>query len=459
MATYDLAIIGAGPGGYVAAIRAGQLGMKTVCIEREAIGGVCLNWGCIPSKSLIRNAEVLNLVNDAETYGISTGAIEADYAVAHQRSRKVVDRLTKGIAALFKKHGVEYLTGQAQLLDARTIAVGDARIEANNIIVATGARPRPVPGIEIDGETVVTYREAILQDTSPSEVVIVGGGSIGLEFGFIYNAYGAKVTIVEALPRILPKEDEEVSAALARALRRQGIGVFADSTVKQVEKTDNGVIVHVATPDDDDMCVPADRVLVSIGILANTEDLGLENAGVELDHGFIKVDEHLSANGDGVYAVGDVTGMLPLAHVAQAQAVYVVERLAGEEPYPIDYMAVPRATYCTPQVASMGLSEQEAIDQGRNVKVGKFPFLANGKALSLGDYQGFAKVVVDSETGEILGAHLVGPDVTELLGELSLTRLLEGTNLEVGAVINAHPTLSEAIKEAALAADGKAIHI
>jgi dihydrolipoamide dehydrogenase len=337
--------------------------------------------------------------------------------------------------------------------------VGDERIEATNVIIATGGRPRPVPGIEVDGDSVVTYREAILQGTAPDNVVIVGGGAIGVEFGFIYNAYGAKVTIVEALPRILPSEDSESSTALTRSFRKRGIEVFVDSEVKQVEKTETGIIVHVKTPDDDDMCVPVDRVLICTGILANTEDMGLDVAGVELEQGFIKVDDEMRTSADGVFAIGDVTGKMPLAHVAQAQAVMVAERIAGEETQPIDYQSVPRATYANPQVASIGLTEAEAIGQGYEVKVGKFPFLANGKALSLDDYEGFAKVVVDASTGEILGAHLVGHDVTELLGELSLTRLLEGTNVEVGAVINAHPTLSEAVKEAALAADGRALHI
>jgi dihydrolipoamide dehydrogenase len=459
MAKYDLAVVGGGPGGYVAAIRAAQLGLQTVCIEREALGGVCLNWGCIPSKSLIRNAEVLSLVKDAESYGISTGAVEADFEVAFDRSRRVVNRLTKGVAALFKKYGVTHVAGQGKLIDEHTIAVADDRIEAENVIIATGARPRMIPGIEVDGETVVTYREAIMQTTAPTNAVIIGGGAIGLELGYVYNAYGAKVTVVEALPHILPKEDEEVSIAMARALRKQGIEVYVDSKVTKVETVDGGVTVHIATPDDEDMCVPADRVLVSVGIVANTEELGLENAGVELENGFIKVDEHMRANGKSVFAIGDVTGMLPLAHVAQAQAVYVVERLAGEEAFPIDYASVPRATYCNPQVASMGLSEQEARDQGREIKIGRFPFLANGKALALDDYDGFAKVIVDAASGEIIGAHLIGHEVTELLGELSLTRLLEGTNIEVGAVINAHPTLSEAVKEAALAADGRAVHI
>lgn len=459
MAAYDVAVIGGGPGGYVAAIRAAQLGLKAVCIEREALGGVCLNWGCIPSKSLIHNAEVLNTINDAESYGITVGEVSADFNVALERSRKVVDRLTRGVAALFKKHGVDHVTGHASFEGPHRIVVGDERIEATNVVIATGGRPRPVPGIEVDGDRVVTYREAILQGTSPKDVVIVGGGAIGVEFGFIYNAYGAKVTIVEALPRILPNEDPESSTALTRSFRKRGIEIFVDSKVKQVEKTDAGITVHVETPDDDDMCVPVDRVLICTGILANTEDMGLDVAGVELERGFIKVDDEMRTGVDGVFAIGDVTGKMPLAHVAQAQAVMVAERIAGEETQPIDYQSVPRATYANPQVASIGLTEAEAVEQGYEVKVGKFPFLANGKALSLDDYEGFAKVVVDSSTGEILGAHLVGHDVTELLGELSLTRLLEGTNVEVGAVINAHPTLSEAVKEAALAADGRAVHI
>jgi dihydrolipoamide dehydrogenase len=458
MANYDLAVIGGGPGGYLAAIRAAQLGMKTVCIERDVLGGVCLNWGCIPSKSLIHNAEVLSIVNNAAKYGIVTGAVTADYSVALQRSRKVVERLTKGVSGLFKKNGVEHVQGQAQLVGPHTIAVGDTRIEATNIIIATGARPRLVPGIEIDGTTVVTYREAILQDTAPTNAVIIGGGAIGVEFGFVYNSYGAKVTIVEALPRIMAKEDDEVSSGLTRSLRKQGIDVLADSRVTEIEKTDTGVIVHIATQGDENLCIPADRVLISIGIIANIENLGLVSAGVEIENGFIKIDDQLRANGDGIYAIGDVTGKMPLAHVAQAQGIYAVETIAGHETYPIDYMAVPRAVYSSPQVASMGLSEREAAEQGIRVRVGKFPFLANGKALAQDSYEGFAKLIVDESTGELLGAHLLGHEVTELLGELSLTRLMEGTSVEIGAVINAHPTLSEAVKEAALAAEGRAVH-
>ncbi|MEE8519686.1 MAG: dihydrolipoyl dehydrogenase [Dehalococcoidia bacterium] len=459
MAPYDLGIIGSGPGGYVAAIRAAQLGLKTVCIEREAIGGVCLNWGCVPSKALIRNAEVLNLVNDAESYGITTGKVKADYSVAHQRSRRIVTRLTKGIASLFKKNEVDFVEGEARLVDAHTIAVGDTRIEAKNVIVATGARPKPLPGVDIDGTTVITYREAVLSDSVPKDVVIIGGGPIGLEFAYVYNAYGADVTVIEFESHILPREDAEVAAALHKALTKQGINILTSTACGWSEVRGKRVRVHMDGPDGH-LDMETERMLVAVGISPNTEDLGLENAGVETDRGFIKVDSELRANvEEGVYAIGDVTGAMPLAHVAQNQGVHVVERIAGGEPYPIDPLAIPRAVYCNPQVASMGLTEEEATAQGLSYKVGKFPFLANAKALALNDYEGFAKVLVDSSSGEMLGAHLIGHDVTELLGELSLTRIMEGTNLEVGAVVNAHPTLSEVVKEAALAADGRAVHI
>lgn len=458
MASYDLVVIGAGPGGYVAAIRGAQLGMRTACVEKEAIGGVCLNWGCIPSKSLIRNAEVLNTVHDAARWGITTGKVEADYRVAFDRSRKVSERLTKGVGFLFKKYNVDHIEGSAKLIGPHQVAVGDDLLEANNVIIATGARPKLIPGVDIDGEIVVTYREAIMQQTAPEAAVIIGGGAIGAEFAFVYDAYGANVTIVEAFPRILPKEDEEVSSAVSRSFRKRGIDVLAGASVKGIERTGDRAVVHIGDQEGEERDLEADRVLVSIGIAGNIEGIGLEDAGIETERGFIKVDAGLRTNQEGVYAIGDITGRMPLAHVAQAQAVYVVERLAGHETYPLDYLAMPRATYSSPQVASIGLTEQEAKDQGQRVKVGKSPFLANGKALALDDYEGFAKVIVDEDTGELLGAHLVGHEVTELLGELSLTRLMEGTSMELGAVVNAHPTLSEAVKEAALAAEGRSVH-
>ncbi len=458
MASYDLAIIGAGPGGYVAAIRGGQLGLKTVCIEREAVGGVCLNWGCVPSKSLIRNAEVLRLVKSAGDFGITTGAVTADYGAALERSRGVVDRLGKGIMGLFRKHGVELLEGEATLLDGRTIAVGDERIQATNVIVATGSRAATMPGVDVDGKVVMTYREAVMSRTAPVQAAIIGGGAAGLEFAYVYNAYGAHVTVVEMEPRILPKEDAEVSAALERSLKKQGIGFLTGSKVTGIERDGDGATVSVETPEER-VSLHVDRVLVSIGIVPNTDGLGLEDAGARLERGYVKVDGELRANGDGLFAIGDVAGTMPLAHVAQAQGAYVVERIAGEEPRPLDYQAMPRAVYCNPQVASMGWSEEEAAEHGHQPKVGRFPFIASAKALAAGASEGFAKVVVDSSTGELLGAHLIGHEVTEMLGELSLARIVEGTSFDVGAVVNAHPTLSEAVKEAAMAAEGRAIHI
>ena len=458
MADYDVAVIGSGPGGYAAAIRAAQLGLKTVCIEREALGGVCLNWGCIPSKALLHNAEVLNTVNNASAFGIAVEGVNADYAAGVARSRKVVDRLTKGIAALFRKNEVDYIEGQASILGPHVIEVDGKRIEADHLIIATGAVPATLNGSAVDGEVVLTYREAIIDDRVPERVVIIGGGPIGVEFGYVYNAYGSAVTIVEGMPRILPQEDEEVSQALARALTKLGMKVLAGSTVTKV--TVGGAIaeVEVDTPDGK-LSLSADRVLVAVGIRPNTGGLGAENAGATLDRGFVQVDDNLSANGGSLYAIGDVNGRLPLAHVAQAEGVFVAERIAGLDPQPLDYLAMPRAAYCSPQVASMGLTEAEARDQGYEVKIGKFPFLANGKSLATGHSEGFAKIVADASTGELLGAHLIGHEVTELLGELSLTRLLDGTDIELGRVVNAHPSMSEAVKEAALAAEGHAVHI
>jgi dihydrolipoamide dehydrogenase len=459
MAVHDLAIMGAGPGGYVAAIRAAQLGMDVVIIERDTVGGICLNLGCIPSKALLRNAEVLSLIRHADRFGIEVTGVKADYAQAVARSRKVVDKLTRGVSSLLKKNKVELIQGSASLVDTHTIAVGDQRIKSRHIIVATGARPRSLPGLEVDGALVVTYREAILQADIPRDAVIVGGGAIGVEFASIYGAYGANVTIVEYESSIMPREDEEISKLLTRALERRGITIHSGAKVTGLDRSGtDGATVAVETHSGT-MALHADRVLVAAGIQANTEGLGLEQVGVTLNRGYVKVDDELRANADGIYAIGDVIGIMPLAHVAQAQGVYLAERLAGHEAYPLDYRSMPSATYSTPQVASFGITEQEAKAQGIPHKIGRFPMSANGKALALDETEGMAKVVVAADTGEILGAHLIGQEVTEMLGELSLARIMEGTNLEVGAVVNAHPTISEIVKEAALAADGRAIHI
>ena len=432
-------------------MRAARLGLRTVCIEREAIGGVCLNLGCIPSKALLRNAEVLNTVRNASEYGIDVSGVTADYAVGVARSRKVVERLSRGVASLFRRDGVAYVEGNATITGPCELSVDGEPIGCRSIIIATGARPALPPPLAADGEVVVTYREVVVDECVPDRVVIVGGGATGVEFAYLYNVYGAEVTLVEFLPRVLPREDEEISQALARALASQGIRILTGASVTAVAVENGAARVTVAAPDET-LDLEADRVLVAAGIAPNTEGLGVENAGGTLERGFVRVDDCLRVNGENVYAVGDVNGRLPLAHVAHAEGVYAAERIGGLEPPALDYAGMPRATYCNPQVASMGLTEAEAREQGYPVKVGRFPFLANGKALAAGHREGFAKIVADSSTGELLGAHLMGHEVTELLGELSMTRLLDGTDVEIGRLVNVHPSMSEAVKEAALAA-------
>jgi dihydrolipoamide dehydrogenase len=457
---YDIAVIGAGPGGYVAAIRAGQLGLKTVVIERDEVGGICLNWGCIPSKALLRNAEVVSLAKHGEEYGITFDNLKVDYSKAYERSRTVVSRLTKGVASLLKKNKVDVIKGSARFVDAHTLTISPSEdvVVAKNIIIATGGRARSIPPLPIDGEVVVTSRHAIEQKTAPSSVVIVGGGAIGVEFASIYHAYGAKVTVVELLPRLVPNEDEEISQQLERSFKKQGIEIMTGAKVTGVTKKGKTAQVKVEK-DGVTSDISADRVLVAIGIQGNIEDMGLEKAGVATERGYVKVDDNLATNVKGVYAIGDVTGKLLLAHVASAQGVMVVERIAGLESPGLDYTDMPKATYCTPQVASFGLTEKQAREQGHDVKIGKFPFIASGKALALGHTDGFAKLVTEAKHGEILGVHLIGPEVTELLAEMSMTRMLEGTTTELGWVVHSHPTLSEALKEAALAAKGEAINI
>ena len=458
MPDYDVVIIGAGPGGYVAAIRAGQLGLKAAVVERDEVGGICLNWGCIPSKALLRNAEVVSLFRRAEEFGVSLTEMKPNYGKAIDRSRQVVQRLTRGVQALLKKNKVDVIKGNASLVDPHTVQVEAQRLSAASVIIASGARPRTIPPLPVDREVVVTYREALEQRDIPSKVVIVGGGATGVEFAYIYNSYGAHVTIVEMLPHLLPNEDEEISQQLERSLSHQGMEILTNATVEEMSSGKDGAKLTVATKDGKKQ-VPADRVLVAIGVQGNVEDMGLEKVGVPVQQGFIQVDQQLSTGVSGVYAIGDVTGKMLLAHVAQAQGVYVVERIAGQDSPELDYTLMPRATYCNPQVTSFGLTEKQAREQEMDYRVGKFPFQANGKALALGEAEGLVKVIVDKSHGEIVGAHMVGHEVTEMLGELSLANLLEGTTLEVGWLVHSHPTLSEALKEAALAADGRAIHI
>ncbi|MCH9016754.1 MAG: dihydrolipoyl dehydrogenase [Chloroflexi bacterium] len=457
---YDLVVIGSGPGGYVAAIRAGQLGLKTAIIEKEELGGVCLNWGCIPSKSLLKNAEIVSYFKRADEFGLKMDNFHADYSVAIDRSRKVVDRNTKGVAFLLDKNKVDHIQGTAKIVGAGKVEIApDGNVlEAKNIIIATGARPRSIPPLPIDGEKIITSRESIVLSDLPSSIVIVGGGAIGVEFAYIYKMYGVQVTIVEMLPRLVPSEDEDISAQLERAFKRHRIDFLTGAGVTGVDTSGAGVTVTV-DKDGAAQTLECDKVLVAIGVQPNVEDLGLETVGIATGRIGIVVDEKMATNVAGIYAIGDVNGKLPLAHVASAQAAVAVENIAGLETQPLDYAYMPRATYCMPQIASFGLTEAQAREQGKEIKIGTFNVQANGKALAMGENAGLIKLVVDAKHGELLGGHLIGPEVTELLGELSMTRLLEGTVLELGWAVHAHPSLSEMLKEAALSAQGRAIHM
>ena len=461
MADYDVAIVGAGPGGYVAAIRAAQLGLKTALVERAEVGGICLNWGCIPSKALLYNAELVSILGRAGEFGISFDNLRLDYGKAIDRSRRVVQRLTRGVETMLKKNKVEMVQGEAVLKDPQTLEVKESgqRVAARNIVLATGAQPRGLPMLQPDGDRVLTSREALELRKLPASVVIVGGGAVGCEFAYLYNAYGATVTIVELLPHLLPNEDEEISQHLERSFTKQGIQVLTGAQVKEATVGDGGVVVTVASQGQEDQALTCERVLMAVGIHGNSEGLGLEETGVQVEKGFIKVNKGMGTTVSGVYAIGDVTGEMPLAHVASAQGIMLMERLAGRETPPVDYGVMPRTTYCHPQVASFGLTERQAEEQGYQVKVGKFPFIASGKALAVGDTDGMVKVVADARHGELLGAHLIGGQVTELLPELSMAHLLEGTATEVGFLVHAHPSLAEVVKEAALAVNGEAIHI
>ena len=457
---YDLVVIGSGPGGYVAAIRAGQLGLKTAIIESADLGGVCLNWGCIPSKALLKNAEVVSYFNRADEFGLKMDNFSADFSVAIDRSRKVVDRNTKGVAFLLNKNKVDHIQGTGKIIGAGKVEVdpNGTVIEARDIIISTGARPRTIPPLPVDGHKIITSRESIVLKDLPSSIVIVGGGAIGVEFAYIYKMYGVDVTIVEALPRLVPNEDEDISTQLERSFKRHRIEIMTGSSVIGADTSGSGVKVTVEK-DGAQQLLDCDQVLVAIGIQPNVEDIGLETVGIATDRTGIVVDEKMATNVAGIYAIGDVNGKMPLAHVASAQAAIAVETIAGLETQSLDYVYMPRATYCMPQIASFGLTEAEARAQGKDINVGVFNVQANGKALAMGEGSGLIKLVVDAKYGELLGGHMIGPEVTELLGELSMTRILEGTVLELGWAVHPHPSLSEVLKEAALGAQGRTIHM
>lgn len=462
--TYDVVVIGAGPGGYVCAIRAAQLGLKTAIVDKLWLGGVCLNVGCIPSKSLLKNAEVAEtLRHRGKEFGFSFENLKLDYGAAVKRSRQVSDRLTKGVAFLMKKNKIDVFMGTATLKDKTRVEVtdkdgGQQTLETKNVVIATGARVAPPTAFNVDGKRVVTYWEAILQETMPQSVVVIGAGAIGVEFSTIWNAYGSIVTLVEMLPNVVPNEDEEVSAELAKQFTKAGITVKTGAKVETIDASGPMVKVTVSGPAGTET-LEAEQTLVAIGFKPNSDDLGLEALGVKAERGYIAVDDRLQTNVPGIYAIGDVTGKKGLAHVASAQGVLCAENMAGHETVTLNYLNLPNATYSHPQVASFGLTEKQAREKGYEVKVAKFPFQANGKALGLGDYAGFVKYVTDAKYGEILGAHLIGPEVTELLPELTLAANMELTPEEIARNVHAHPSLSETLMEAAHGLTGGYIHI
>ena len=462
--TYDLIVIGAGPGGYVAAIRAAQLGLRTAVVEREHVGGTCLNWGCIPTKSLLRNAEVLSLLKRGKEFGFTFDNLQVDFAAAIRRSRQVSGRLVKGVQSLLKKNKIDLVKGEGRLLASGRVAVepGGQVLEARHIILATGARARSIPGLAIDGERIITSRHALAREECPESIIIVGAGAIGVEFAHLYHVYGAKVTLVEMLPRILPLEDEEISKTLTNSLKKRKIAVRTGTRTEGATITDDGVAVRVKNADSgQEETLTAEVVLVAIGVQPNSDNVGLDTAGVKVDRrGFVPVDGFMCTSVPGTYAIGDLTGKLLLAHVASAQGIVAAEHIAGHRTLPIeDYAFMPRCTYCHPQVASLGLTETQANEQGHEIKVSKFPFRANGKALGLAEREGFVKIVADTVSGEILGVHMIGPEVTELLPELALAHTLEATSEEIARTVHAHPTLSEVIMEAAHGIEGQPIHL
>jgi dihydrolipoamide dehydrogenase len=458
MGNYDTIVIGGGPGGYVAAIKASQLGQKTAVIEKEHMGGICLNWGCIPTKSLIRNAEIANLLTEGKTFGFSFDNLQLDYSVAQKRSRQVSARLVKGIGFLMKKNKIDVIEGMGTLKSATEVEVNGEVHTAKNIIIATGARARSIPGVEINGKTTLTYHQALELTEAPKSLVVIGAGAIGMEFSYVFNSYGADVTIVEMLPNVLPLEDEEISKEMEKQLKRAKITAHVGTKVEKVQDNGDSVTVTISK-DDKTEEIQTEKVLISIGVLPNSDNIGLDAAGVETnERGFITVDDQMRTNVANIYAIGDVTGKLALAHVASAQAIIAAEAIAGEETRPLKYQNMPRCTYTHPEVASVGLTEAQAQEQGYDVKVGKFAFQANGKALGLNENTGFVKIVAEGKYNEVLGVHMIGAHVTEMLAGPTGMIGLETTVEELANTVHPHPTLSEAVMEAAHAALGHAIH-
>lgn len=462
---YDLVVLGGGPGGYVAAIRAAQLGMKVGCVERDKLGGICLNWGCIPSKALLKSAEVMWNFKESKEYGISYDNLKVDFKKVIKRSRDAANRLSNGVEYLFKKNKIEKVSGFGKFISNNRISVLDAygketaQVEAKNIIISTGARPRELPGIKIDRKRVITSTEAMILEEIPKEMIIIGAGAIGAEFAYFYNTFGTKITLIEMMPNILPVEDAEVTAQLEREFKKQGIEIMTDTKVDSAATVGSGVQVKV-TNKKGSQTLKADIALVAIGIQGNSDGIGLEQIGVQVEKSWVKVDKtNYKTNAAGVYAIGDVIGAPWLAHVASAEGIRCVEGIAGTETEALDYNSIPGCTYCQPQVASIGFTEAKAKELGYETKIGRFPFTANGKAIATNEAVGFVKLIFDAKYGELLGAHIIGHGATELIAELGVAKKLETTPQEIIRTVHAHPTLSESVMEAAEDALGHAIDI
>ncbi|MDD3280834.1 MAG: dihydrolipoyl dehydrogenase [Bacteroidales bacterium] len=465
MSSYDLIVIGSGPGGYVAAIRASQLGMKTAVVEKAELGGICLNWGCIPTKALMKSAQVYTYLKHAENYGVKIeGEVKPDFEAMIKRSRGVAEAMSKGIQYLLKKNTIDVIEGHGRLGDGKSVVVtnkegNDTIYNTDHIILATGARSRVLPNVPQDGKKIIGYREALTLPSLPESMLVVGSGAIGSEFAFFYNSLGVKTTLIELLPNVLPIEDEEISKQVERAFRKQGMKVMTEASVESVTVEDDKCHVTVKDNKGNVVAIDVDIVLSAVGVQTNVEKLGLEEAGVKVEYGKILVDEYYRTNVEGVYAIGDIVHGPALAHVASQEAIVCVEKIAGKNPEKVDYKNIPGCTYTTPEVASVGLTEAKAIAEGYEVKVGKFPFTASGKATAAGNRDGMVKVIFDAKTNQLLGCHMVGDNVTEMIAEAVVARKANMNVHQLLSSIHPHPTMSEAVKEAIEAAYGEAIHL